>query len=171
MRKAVDYLKIILIVKNCADDQVVAKLLDNLKKTVESIVDEEKKFCESIDRVKFFEQETFRDKFRLKYKTEKLIENCSIIKFINLKENNTDEILKELNSNLDERLITNSFKTLTNILVEKSANQNVILFEEFLDECFDYKDYDFKSKLQGGNKGRLIEDFLTFKNFLVIFFI
>ncbi|RNA35088.1 hypothetical protein BpHYR1_034678 [Brachionus plicatilis] len=164
--KAVVYLKIVLAVKNCSVNEVVDKLIENLKRSVESIVDDEKEFCESLEKTKFFEQEAFRDKFRLKFKTEKLIENSSIIKFINLQDNSMDKLLEEINSDLEKRYESEPFKILANILKQQSASKKIIELEDFLNECFDCQTFDFKSKLQGAQKGRLIEDFLTFRNFL-----
>lgn len=156
-----------MIVNNCGENEVVAKLLDSLKKSVEDIDDEEVKFCQSIDKVKFFEQEMFRDKFRLKFKTEKLIQNSSIIKFMNLKENSLDKILTEINCDLEKRVQTESFKILNDILAQQSKIKNIIEFEEFLDQCFCFRDCDFKSKIQEKDNQHLIDDFLTYKNFLV----
>lgn len=155
-----------LVVKNCAENEVVKKLIDSLKKSVESIGDEEVQFCQSLDKVKFFEQEMFRDKFRLKFKTEKFIQNSSIIKFINLKEDSIDKLLTEINCDLDKRLQTKPFKILDDILAQQTTNKNIIEYEELLDQCFYFTDYDFRSKIQQ-DYGHLINDFLTFKNFLV----
>ncbi|CAF1023823.1 unnamed protein product [Brachionus calyciflorus] len=168
LNQDVRLLKLMLVIKSCIieKEEILKSLKENLLKSIKTINDDEIEFLNSIDKVKFFEQETFRDKFRLKFSVEKFIADPSIEIVILSNDDSNEKLINQISNGLGQRYKSQLFKNLSEFLSE--TDKKILKFEEFIDSCLtSNKNNDFKYKIQEQIKHRnLMENYFYFKNYL-----